>query len=107
MEREDDVRTYCNSAKIHSKKKEYEDALQEYDRAIEVDPEYAEAYYGRGITYINIGYPEEAILDLDHALLLDPNNAKFYRALATAYFRKGDYKTFTQNIDKAREIEAE
>ena len=47
-----------------------------------LDPNYADAYYGRGLAYGNLGELRRAIEDYDTAIRLDPNNAD-------AYFNRG------------------
>ena len=40
---------------------EYQKALEEFSQTIELDPQYAEAYYIRGHSYANLGQDERAI----------------------------------------------
>ena len=46
---------------------QYERAIQDYDEAIRLDPEYANAYYNRGIAYGNLGQQELADRDFARA----------------------------------------
>ena len=61
-----------------------EDAISNYDRAIELNPDLAEAYAGRGNAYMDGEEYELAIADFDHALRLNPDDAvaHFYRGFA-------------------------
>jgi tetratricopeptide (TPR) repeat protein len=54
-------------------------------KAIQIDPNYSEAYYLRG--YCNEPLKEEVLKDYNKAIELDPNNAHvyFYRALLRRY----------------------
>jgi tetratricopeptide (TPR) repeat protein len=56
--------------------KEYQKAITEYDKAVELDPEYAEAYYRRGVARIQ-QEPDslnfDGFIDLAHAILLNPD----------------------------------
>ena len=52
--------------------KEYSEAIADYDKAIELDPNFAEAYYARGLTYRELGKEEEAKKDFKKAQELDP-----------------------------------
>lgn len=45
-------------------------AVLNFDEAIDLDPQYALAYYNRGISYYNIGNRNQAISDLVRALEL-------------------------------------
>ena len=53
----------------------YKKAIKDYDRTIELDPEFAMAYYHRGICYRNLGQHEKSIEDHSKAIELDPDNA--------------------------------
>ena len=47
--------------------KEYQSAIQHYTKAIEVDNDFAEAWFNRGLTRIFIGETEDGIQDLSKA----------------------------------------
>jgi tetratricopeptide (TPR) repeat protein len=49
-----------------------DDALSEFDRAIELDPKLAKAYGNRGWVYWQRGELDKALADLDRAIELDP-----------------------------------
>ena len=49
----------------------YEDALGDYNRVLEIDPELANAYANRGSAHRSAEY-EKAIADYEKALELDP-----------------------------------
>lgn len=44
-------------------------------KAIELNPQYAKAYYRRGLSYLAILRPTDAVLSFKSALKLDPSNA--------------------------------
>ncbi|MYT55966.1 tetratricopeptide repeat protein, partial [Streptomyces sp. SID7834] len=50
----------------------YEEALADYDRAVEMDPQYAWARAGRAQVHEAMGRHEEALADYDRALEIDP-----------------------------------
>jgi len=56
----------------------YQQAIEDFDRAIELDPEFAEAYWGRGKTYHGLGNYQRAIEDFNRAIELDPEFAEVY-----------------------------
>ena len=47
--------------------KDYRGALADYDKAIELSPAFAEAYYNRGLTHIYLGNNKQGIKDLSKA----------------------------------------
>ncbi|MBI2933635.1 MAG: protein kinase [Planctomycetes bacterium] len=60
---------------------EFEAAEAEYTRAIELDGHLAEAWGGRGVSYVACGRLEEASRDLQRAIALDPALERQYRPL--------------------------
>ncbi|MGB9894180.1 MAG: tetratricopeptide repeat protein, partial [Candidatus Saccharicenans sp.] len=58
-------------------------AISCFDRAIELDPDYAAAYYGRGLAAYRVGQFEETINFMNKALSLNPDlvDAHFYLGL--------------------------
>ncbi|HRG39187.1 MAG TPA: tetratricopeptide repeat protein [Bacteroidia bacterium] len=51
--------------------KKYPLALEQFTQAIESDPDYLEAYYGRGITYKTMGNTSQAAADFEQCLRID------------------------------------
>ncbi len=47
--------------------KDYRAALADYDKAIELNPDFAEAYFNRGLTHIFLGNNKQGISDLSKA----------------------------------------
>ncbi len=56
-----------NKANILCTQREWKDAINCYTRAIEIDGDFAEAYFNRGLTYIYIGENEKGLDDLSKA----------------------------------------
>lgn len=56
----------------------YDLAIQDYTKALDVDPANSFAYYNRGITKDRMGDFEGAVADFSSAISLDPANADFY-----------------------------
>ena len=74
----------------------YREAIESYDRVIELNPDMAEAYYVRGVAYNNLGDPKQAITDLDRAIELKPE-------YASAYYNRGLALTKLGNTSQALE----
>lgn len=71
-------------------------SLADYDRLIELSPNYAEGYTGRGIVYQRLDRHDEAIADFERAMTLRPdfepepkNNLAYARALAGKDLEQG------------------
>ena len=66
---------------------EFDKGIRNFDRAIELNPEFAFAYNNRGIAYAQKGDYREAIRNFDKALKLDPTNTGTLRNRAAAVAR--------------------
>jgi tetratricopeptide (TPR) repeat protein len=51
----------------------YDDALRSYDKAIEIDPNFADAWYYRGLALSKLDRYNEAIASYEMAIRIDPN----------------------------------
>ena len=81
--------------------------IEYYTKAIELDPEYAAAYCGRGFAYYELDQ-YEAIDDFTKAIELDPQNALAYYNRGFAYYTKsGDYQEAIDDFTKAIELNPE
>ena len=58
---------YYNKANMLCLQQDFKAAIAYYTQAIEVDHDFAEAYFNRGLTYIYIGENEKGIADLSKA----------------------------------------
>jgi tetratricopeptide (TPR) repeat protein len=63
---------------------EYKEAIECFDKAIELNPNYAMAYSDRGIVYEKLKKYERAIEDYNKAIALDPNYVKAYWLFAVS-----------------------
>ena len=59
--------TYYNRGLAHSKKGELELAIADYTKAIELKPDYADAYYCRSKAWLRLGEEEKAKSDMEIA----------------------------------------
>ena len=68
----------------------FQNALQNFKKAIELDPDYASAYNGLGGAYLLAGDFDGAIYCLEKALEIEPDSARALFNLGLAYLNKGD-----------------
>ena len=59
--------------------------------AIVLNPKYAEAFTGRGVTYQAKGDYDRAITDFDKAIALNPNDVLAYSSRGVSYGHKDDF----------------
>ena len=70
-------------------------AIADYTNAIELDPNLADAYYDRGISFYELECFDESITDLTRAIDLNPDADHYYAQRSLAYL-------FTDRIDLAQ-----
>ncbi len=79
-------------------------AVDYLSKAIQAQPNYANAYIQRGMAYIELGSYQSAIQDYNQALLFttDPNSlAKISDKAGVAYAHLGQYKKAIDGFNKA------
>jgi tetratricopeptide (TPR) repeat protein len=72
----------------------YDTAVINFDRALEMDPEYVLAYNGRGMAYLALERYDEALSDFETAIALDPS-------FSLAYFNRGEAHYLSGDLDEA------
>ena len=66
----------------------YDEVIEIYDEAININPGYAYAWNGKGLALDNQGEHEEALRAFDRAIELDPNFAMAWNNKGKGGFRK-------------------
>ncbi|MGR3309402.1 MAG: tetratricopeptide repeat protein [Candidatus Brocadiales bacterium] len=89
-------------ALLHSGK--YEEAITCYDKAIEINPRFANTFYNRGLAYYGKGKYDRAILDYNKALEINPRFTEAYYNRGNTYGKKGEYDHAILDYNKALEI---
>ena len=64
---------------------ELDKALQSFDRALELDTKYSDAWNNRGLVFLKLGRLPEAIIALDRSIELDPKDGNTWYNLARVY----------------------
>lgn len=78
-----DAETYQRRGIIRSySEQDYQGAIEDYSKSLNLDPDNAETYNYRGTAYFRLGNYQKALLDFDRAIGLKPD-------LAVAYYNRG------------------
>jgi tetratricopeptide (TPR) repeat protein len=94
---------YNESGVAYARMGDYDRAIADYSKAIEVYPEHAGAYSNRGIAYERMGDYDRAIADHSKAIGIDPRYAKAYNNRGSVYKAKLDYDRAIADYTKASE----
>ena len=84
---------------------EYDRAISFYLRAIELDPDYAKAYYNMGIAYADQGNTAKEIESYKKAIELDPDDAAACYNLGNTYKDQGNLTKAIELWEKAIEVD--
>jgi tetratricopeptide (TPR) repeat protein len=82
---------YLNRGLRYDYMGDYDNALDDYDEAIQIDPNFAKAFNNRGGVYFKKKEHDRAIADYDEAIRLDPNYANAFLGRCAVYDAKADY----------------
>ena len=80
---------------------QYEAAIAEYDNAIRLEPDHANAYYNRGLAKYNLSQYEAAITDYDNAIRLKSDYAAAYYNRGLAKYNLSQYEASIDDYDNA------
>ena len=92
---------FYDQAKTLSNAGEYQASIETYDKAIELKPDYAEAWAGKGDALFKLGRYQSAIAAYDKAIFYKPDfaDAKRDRAIALAALEPKPAPATTTNLD--------
>lgn len=85
-----DATTHCNRGDSFLNDERYDEALAEFQKAIDIKPDYARAYFGRGHVYRRTKRYANAITEFHQAIQFKPNYKEAHYGLGVAYFEWKD-----------------
>ena len=93
-----------NSRSYYLRNMNFTQAMANYNKALEINPNLAEAYNNRGFCYYNQGHSTQAISDYNKALEINPNLAEAYYNRSRVYFALREYDKAWADVHKAEEL---
>jgi tetratricopeptide (TPR) repeat protein len=88
----------------YGEKGDFERAIKDYNKAIELNPEDADAYINRGNAYSGLTQYERALEDYNTVIELNPDYVDAYNNRGNAYAEKGNFERAIEDFDKAIEL---
>jgi len=79
-------------------------AMDEFTRAIEIDPEYYYAYYNRALVYCQNGELESCLADYNKAIELNPDNVYWTIERGFLYLNLGEREKAIVDLERAQEL---
>ena len=98
---------YLNRGDAYYNLKQYEKAIEDYNKTIELDPENVIAYGRRGDAYGRLKQYESAIMNYANAIDLDPEYAPAYNNRANILFTTRQYEKAIEDYSKTIELDPE
>jgi len=83
-----------------------EEAVENFSRAIQIDPAAPNAYLNTGKAFGQLQMPDSAIKYLEISLKLNPGDSKVYNNLGNAYGIKGDFEQARSAFQKSLSIDS-
>jgi tetratricopeptide (TPR) repeat protein len=85
--------------------KQYDQALEDFSRAVEIDPKYAKAWYNRANVFDETGVFDRAIDDFTRAIEIEPHYTMAYNNRGLTYRHKGDYEKAIADFTTALDLD--
>jgi tetratricopeptide (TPR) repeat protein len=102
-----DAKTHLLKGYRLHRQKSYKEALAELNKAIEIDPRNAEAYYWRGRTLVDLGRLDQGVDDFKAAVKFKPDYAEVYDHLGWLASRQGQVDEGIAYLTKSIEFKPE
>ena len=83
----------------------YEDAITAYNEAIQLQPDFANAYVNRGLAKEKLGQHESAITDYSSAIKIDPTLAGAYNNRGSVQRRLGQHFLALEDLSNAIQLD--
>lgn len=96
--------TYFNQAAQCRQQGDFNQAIANYKKSIELDPDHFESHFYLATTYFVLGYRDQAITEYKKAASLRPDSAQTQFNLALAHQGNNDYNASIQALEKALHI---
>ena len=84
-----------------------EEALEDFNRAISIDPNHTDGYLGRANTLNTLGRYQESLEDYARVIEINPEIANAYVNRAIAYSHLKEYEKAIVDYEKAFELDPE
>lgn len=90
---------------IKETEKQYGAAVTYYSKAIQLSPQYEQAYLARASALMQLNRTRQAIRDYDHAIRLNQNNAEAYNKRAIAQVKVKNHDKAMADCDRAIQLD--
>jgi tetratricopeptide (TPR) repeat protein len=85
-------------------KGQYDQAISDFNKAIEIDSRIAAFYFNRGIVYLKKGQFDEAISDFSKTIEIDPRDGEAYYNRGRSHYLKKEYDKSWKDIKRTQDL---
>ena len=100
-----DADSYTDRGISHAAKGQYNKAIADFNKALELNPREAKTYLGRGIAYLEKFEYDKAMSDFSQAIEINPKFAEAYENRASVYLIQNKPDEANSDFKKAEEID--
>lgn len=79
----------------------YQQAIEDFDKAVSFKPDYADAINNRGLSFLNLGRHQQAIEDFNLVIRLKPDYAKAFNNRGIVLFKVGRHQEAIADFERA------
>jgi len=98
------AKQYYKAGEDFSRALNYKDAIVQFSKAIELDPDFDKAYISRAGAYSNIGEHKNAAEDYDRALVFEEKEPELYFFSGKQWHLHGNYEMAVSKLSLAIEL---
>ena len=99
-----DANFWFNKGALFSTYGNYKAAVQYFQKAIALDPNFSKAYFSQGVSYGQLGQYPRAIAQINLALKQEPQNCMYYYGRGRVYLLWGDKAKAMEDFKKAADL---
>ncbi|MEO1375512.1 MAG: tetratricopeptide repeat-containing serine protease family protein, partial [Cyanobacteria bacterium J06635_10] len=92
---------YLNRGNLYKDRKKWNLAVADYNKAIQINPQHANAYYNRGLLYRNKKKWELAVADYNKAIQINPEFYQAYNSRGILYSDRKEWNLAVADYNKA------
>jgi len=98
---------FYNRGVVYASKGDFNLAIIDYTRALQINPNHGDAFYNRGLSYVKKERYEEAEKDFDSAIRLAPDSADAYCNRGNVRYQLGKFDAAIEDYTSAIQIDPE
>ncbi len=98
------ARRYFKTGEDFMESGKYEDAIEQFNNALKVNPDYNKAFEARAVAYEKTGDLEKAIEDWERAIVFDNKETEYYYNIGRLQYELENYKKSVSSLERAIDV---